>query len=82
MGVDGKIEKILFTYIDRRVVPSFENQIYSFASSGEYEERNKYFLELVRFFKVDIIMFRCKQYWLYCLHSLSEVLSTKFSSHL
>ena len=62
MGVYGKIEKILFIYIDRRVVPSFENQIYSFASSGEYEERNENFLDLVRSFKVDIILFRCKQY--------------------
>ena len=82
MGRNGRIGEILFIYIDQRAVPSFENQIYSFASSGEYEERNEYFLDLVRFFKVDIIMFRCKQYWLYCLHSLSEVLSTKFSSHL
>ena len=64
---------ILSIYNDQRVVLFFEDQIYSFASSGEYEERNEFFLDLVRFFKVDIIMFRCKQYWIYCLRSLSEM---------
>ena len=76
----AKFERSCFFYTDQRVVPFFENQIYSFASSGEYEERDEFFLDLVQFFKVDIIMFRCKQYWLYCLRSMSEVSSTKFSS--
>ena len=42
--------------------------------------KNGFLLDLVWLFKVDIIILRCTQYWLYCLRSLSEVLSTKFSS--
>ena len=56
-GFHGNVSKILFIYNDQRVVPLFENKIYSFASSGEYEERNEFFSDLIRFFKVDIIIF-------------------------
>ena len=46
------------------------------------KRETSFFLDLVRFFKVDINMFRCKQYWIYCLRSLSEMKSTKFRSRL